>query len=143
MTGAASSRLNVALGAAGAALAAQLLVLRALSAANDDFVTLAGTELHWGCVFKTAFGVPCPNCGMTRAVVFALHGDWSRAFAMNPGGPLLVLGAVLLSAALLYVALRAPRGTAARQLRRVVVVAAAYGGLVFVVQLANWVRVIS
>lgn len=141
-----NTRARLVSGLAGAALVAQLAVLRAASSANDAFVTLFGRELHWGCSFKQAFGIPCPNCGLTRGVVFTLHGELERAFGMNPAGPLLVFGALLLGAALLFVAL-APRagGAPARDtlVRKLFVGASAYGGLTAVVLLAHWVRVIS
>jgi Protein of unknown function (DUF2752) len=36
------------------------------------------------CVFKGLFGIPCPTCGATRAVVHLSHGAISAAIAMNP-----------------------------------------------------------
>lgn len=32
------------------------------------------------CLFRTLTGYPCPGCGMTRATLCALHGDWVGAF---------------------------------------------------------------
>lgn len=148
MDGAVEKRARVAFGVTGAALVAQLVVLRAVSSANDAFVTLVGRELHWACSFKQAFGVPCPNCGMTRSVVFALHGQLGRAFEMNPAGPLLVVGALALSAALFFAAFYGRKGGGAVLApdpvpRRIMLGAAGYGGLVAVVLLVNWFRVIS
>ena len=144
---AASDRSRLAAGVTGGVLLAQLAVLRLVSTANEQFVTLAGRELHWGCAFRDAFGIPCPNCGMTRSVVFSLHGDLARAFEMNPAGPLLVAGGLVLGALLLASAFRRPRAAARPPahtfMRRVVVGTAAYGGLVFVVLLANWLRQIT
>lgn len=138
-------RARVASGVAGAALVAQLLVLRAVSWADETSVILAGREFDWGCSFRAAFGIPCPNCGMTRSIVMALDGELSRAFQMNPAGPLAVLGVLLLGAALIILSLGSGRGgrDASRPMRRLMAGAAGYGGLVFVVLLANWVRLIS
>lgn len=36
------------------------------------------------CPFRLLTGLPCPGCGMTRAWVFALHGNLGRALAENP-----------------------------------------------------------
>ena len=36
------------------------------------------------CLFKTATGIPCPSCGMTRATLALVHGDWSTALALHP-----------------------------------------------------------
>lgn len=35
---------------------------------------------HWPCVFQFLFHVPCPGCGMTRAVLALLRGEFSAAF---------------------------------------------------------------
>ncbi len=45
------------------------------------FLLIAGGGL---CIFRRATGFPCPGCGMTRAVLAALHGDFSAAFAYHP-----------------------------------------------------------
>ena len=47
------------------------------------------------CVFASTTGIPCPGCGLTRAVVHALRGDLPGAFQMHPLfwlGPLLLAG---------------------------------------------------
>lgn len=38
----------------------------------------------WACPFKRVTGIPCPGCGMTRAVRLVLHGDLAGATAMHP-----------------------------------------------------------
>lgn len=35
------------------------------------------------CLIKRVFGVPCPGCGMTRALSCAVHGQPRRAIAYN------------------------------------------------------------
>ncbi len=39
------------------------------------------------CVIRSFSGVPCPACGMTRAMAAMLDGDFSRAFSIHPLGP--------------------------------------------------------
>ena len=44
--------------------------------------------LEIGCPFRRAAGIPCPACGMTRAWLTLLHGDWRGAFFYHPLFPL-------------------------------------------------------
>jgi hypothetical protein len=38
----------------------------------------------WPCPMRFILGIPCPTCGLTRAVRLALHGDFSGATRMHP-----------------------------------------------------------
>ena len=38
------------------------------------------------CPLRAATGIPCPLCGLTRAVVAAVHGHLGTSLAFNPGG---------------------------------------------------------
>ena len=40
------------------------------------------------CIFKTLTGIPCPGCGMTRALVAAARGRFELAFYFHPLFPL-------------------------------------------------------
>ncbi len=48
------------------------------------------------CPLRTVTGVPCPLCGMTRAVTMAVHGDLGASLAMSPGGIVAVVAALVL-----------------------------------------------
>ena len=50
------------------------------------------------CIYYNLFGVRCPGCGMTRAVVNLLHGNWERALMYNRFAAVVapVLAAVIL-----------------------------------------------
>jgi hypothetical protein len=50
------------------------------------------------CPLRTATGIPCPFCGMTRSVVAAVHGDIVASLRFNPGGIIILLFAVVLLA---------------------------------------------
>lgn len=38
------------------------------------------------CLIKNVTGIPCPSCGITRAVMAIIHGDMNGAFYSNPLG---------------------------------------------------------
>ena len=40
------------------------------------------------CLFHYLTGLPCPGCGLTRAVVCTAHGLWREAIFYHPLGPL-------------------------------------------------------
>lgn len=44
--------------------------------------------LPWRCPVAWALGVPCPTCGLTRAVRLAMHGDLGASMRTFPPAPL-------------------------------------------------------
>ncbi len=48
------------------------------------------------CPLRTLTGVPCPFCGMTRAVTDVVHGELAKSLVMNPAGVVAVAIAVAL-----------------------------------------------
>jgi hypothetical protein len=40
--------------------------------------------LRVSCVFQTLFGIACPGCGMTRAMIAALQLHFKEAFGYHP-----------------------------------------------------------
>jgi hypothetical protein len=56
------------------------------------------------CVLQATTGVPCPGCGLTRAVFMAFRGDFEGAFQMHP----LFIAGVAILLALPFLAWRFP-----------------------------------
>ncbi len=46
---------------------------------------------HGLCTFRVMTGIPCPSCGMTRAVVLFLRGHIGESLRMHPLWPFVVL----------------------------------------------------
>jgi len=51
----------------------------------------------WCCGFHKITGLPCPSCGMTRALFAAANGRFKEAFAFHPLGLLLFVSGIALS----------------------------------------------
>lgn len=45
------------------------------------------------CLARRTFGLACPGCGMTRAMIALLQGDLAGAFRLHPLAPVLALEA--------------------------------------------------
>lgn len=80
-------------------------------------VALLGAGLVWprlpvhpplACPMRTLTGIPCPFCGMTRAVVAALHGHVLESLRFNPAGILVVMLAFAFLAGVRFERLRVP-----------------------------------
>lgn len=41
-------------------------------------------DLLPSCLFRGVTGIPCPTCGVSRALVLLAHGDLRQGLAMNP-----------------------------------------------------------
>ncbi len=48
------------------------------------YAVLATRFLGHACPVALVFGVPCPGCGLTRAVLLLFRGDFAGAFSMHP-----------------------------------------------------------
>jgi hypothetical protein len=83
------------------------------------------------CLMKRWFSVPCPTCGMTRALRLLLHCEWRAAVALQP---LVLIGPLFALLAFLYWTLR-PAVPAAQKFRPL-------AGIALLVFLLNWIGLI-
>jgi hypothetical protein len=125
----------------GCVTLSDLAVGRALLQADEARVYIAGHALDLQCAFRSATGLPCPTCGITRSVVMSLHGEFARAWSMAPAGPPAVLGLLAFAIAMLALALIQWAGTEDRTaclrlwIRRG---SLAYGAVATIVWLGGW-----
>jgi Protein of unknown function (DUF2752) len=55
----------------------------------------------WPCPVAHTLGLPCPGCGLTRAAIALLAGDWRTALALHAYAPVLLLALLLFACAAL------------------------------------------
>jgi Protein of unknown function (DUF2752) len=72
----------------------------ALACAAQVALTALGLP-GWPCPFRQATGLPCPGCGLSRAVAALMRGDWGQAMASHAFAPLAAAAAVALAVAAL------------------------------------------
>lgn len=50
----------------------------------------------WQCPIRHGLGVPCPGCGLSRAMISSLHGDWQHALLMHAFAPVAIVALLLI-----------------------------------------------
>lgn len=50
----------------------------------------------WLCPVREVTGIPCPGCGLSRAAILLLRGQWRQSWQMHAYAPLLFLALFLL-----------------------------------------------
>jgi hypothetical protein len=86
----------------------RLAVILSLTAILQAGLVWAGLP-GWPCPVAHTLGIPCPGCGLSRATVAFLRGDWHAAFALHLYAPVFVLVLALCASASLLPA--RPRAT--------------------------------
>ncbi len=70
-------------------------------AAAAQSILLAAGLPGWPCPFRHVLGIPCPGCGLSRALVALLHGDWHTTLATHAFAPILLAALLLIGCAAL------------------------------------------
>jgi len=74
-----------------ALIPAAILTACFVASASPNSVSLFGLRIPNTCPFKALTGLDCPGCGITRAMILAVHGRWLDSYFMHLWGiPLLV-----------------------------------------------------
>ena len=70
-----------------------ILILPAGLAVVQIALTAAGWGA-WKCPIYSVSGVPCPGCGMSRAMLLLVSGQWSAAIHMHAFAPVLLAAVI-------------------------------------------------
>lgn len=96
------------------------------------------SPLRWRCPVAAVAHVPCPTCGMTRALMLALHGDFAAATAMHPLVWVVAPALATLLALETFGCLRADAWDAPSRVRGAMAALVAIAALTFAVWLARF-----
>ncbi len=53
----------------------------------------------WRCPILQHTGCPCPGCGLSRAGVAWVQGDWGAGWALHPFAPVFIIALIILAVA--------------------------------------------
>ncbi len=63
---------------------------------HQDGVEVFGVPVYAPCAFYVVFHHPCPSCGLTRAMIAALHLDIVQSLRFNWAGIWVIIGWIVL-----------------------------------------------
>ena len=77
------------------AISVAVLLLSALLVIRSDQKVALWCLPNWPapetCMSRTALGIPCPGCGLTRSFISLAHGEFARSWNYNHMGGVLAL----------------------------------------------------
>jgi uncharacterized protein DUF2752 len=76
----------------------------ALAVSGVGALNLALFALHlpgWQCPVLHASGVPCPGCGLTRAIALLFQGEWRASITMHAFAPVFLIALMVVGTAAL------------------------------------------
>jgi hypothetical protein len=127
--------------ATGLVLLAQLGVWHVVLRASASQAYFLGHPIALACGVRARLGVPCPGCGVTRALGLTLHGQIEDALRLFPAAPLAVFGIASFALVLLAYSAIERWGSAGRgaQLARATrAIGVVYACSLIVVWLGDW-----
>ncbi len=92
----------------------------AISGAVGLHLTLVTFKLpSWQCPIRATLGIPCPGCGLSRAIVAIAHGDWQKALIIHAFAPIAIVAfAIVLVATFLPKSTRIRLGNSLENIER-------------------------
>jgi hypothetical protein len=55
----------------------------------------------WTCPIRSQLGIPCPGCGLSRAISAFVHGDWQASFRLHAFAPLFLIALLVIAVGLI------------------------------------------
>ena len=110
-----------------------LIAVLGAAALFQTAVTAMGLAA-WQCPIKSALGITCPGCGLTRAIVYLMQGKWQAAINLHAFAPVAAaIGLLLATGSLLPAKMRqiTARHLAIIEIRSGIVVWLVLGALVY------------
>ncbi len=71
------------------------LLLVGIAVAQEGLVALGLPG--WQCPVRGTLGIPCPGCGLSRAILLLLKGDWRAALSTHAFAPVFLVGFALMA----------------------------------------------
>jgi hypothetical protein len=59
---------------------------------------VSGALVGWQCPVQTTLGIPCPGCGLSKAIIALVRGEWRAALFEHAFAPVFLLGYILMMA---------------------------------------------
>lgn len=50
----------------------------------------------WQCPIKLITGIPCPGCGLSRAIILLFTGNWQEALRVHAFAPIFLIGLIII-----------------------------------------------